>query len=492
MQITNVSQNSFNSSRRNKQNQNGNVSFKAAYVPTTRRYAARKINAQVAEFNEKVLPQILPDAKAVANATIRRVHKSLGIKRKQAQIKSARDFATKFDCFVLAGGPGNRFKPLSDPIGHINGEDLNKISTPFETQPGKPPFTMINPALAIEAIFAAGTKGRKRPLKAATAQGQKTAKAKSTTKKAADDFGFQKYTKSKERGNFWHIVDHYMKHPKQIKDVVIISGDNAFDVKAEEMLETIVRMKEEKQHLTMFGVKKTPEEVAKKFGVIGVQTPHREAKDLMALTAFQEKPELDTARKMAETSSGINIANTGSIVISKEAMTEIVKIARKEEAFRKKMAREIKKMGDKATPKMQELADDGIMGTFSRSQKRTDRFDFSTVQGWILKNMYKKEDIHSGKGPIVQMLDSEKWSDVGEPKAMFDMIQDVAEKGKFLQNFPKQMADGIRSAFQAKSHLADDGAQKALVVTNKYASLAEVPHDVMEKAPSVEGVKIIG
>lgn len=491
MQITNVSQNSL-ISRRNKQNQNNNVSFKAAYVPTTSHYAARKINAQVAEFNEKVLPQILPEAKAITNATIKRVHKQLGIKRSQAQIKSARDFATKYDCFVLAGGPGRRFQALSDPIGQINGETYNKISTPIATQPGQSPFTMATPALALEAIFAAGTKGRKRPLKAATAQGQKASKAKSTTKKAADDFGFQKYTKSKERGNFWHIVDHYMKHPKQIKDVVIISGDNAFDVKAEEMLETIVRMKEEKQHLTMFGVKKTPEEVAEKFGVIGVQTPSREAKNLMALTTFEEKPKLDTAKRMAETSSGINIANTGSLVISKEAMTEIVKIAKKEEAFRKKMEREIKKMGDKATPRMKELADDGIMGTFSRTQKKTDRFDFSTVQGWILKNMYKQDEIKAGKGPIVQMLDSKKWSDVGEPEAMFDMIKDVAQEGKFLQNFPKKMAEGIRSAFQAKSHLADDGTQKALVVTNKYASLTEVPHDVMEKAPSVKGVKIIG
>ena len=469
MQVSNVSQNFSRNRIANKNKSNNNIAFKAAYVPTTEKYAAEHINKHLAEFNNNMLAKILPDAIKTADKTIKKVQAQLKIK--DVKIKNAHDLATKYNCFVLAGGPGSRFKELSDSVGKINNEQYNKICVPFVTKKDTMPFTMIDPALTLKAVFAAGKKA-----------GNKTGK----------DYGYQPYTITEERGNFWHIVKHYMDPKNKIKDTVIISGDNAFDMKTEHMLETIVRMKEQGQHLAMFGVKKTPEEVQGKFGVLGVQQAAKPHKNIMALNAFAEKPSLAVAQLMAKSSDGMNIANTGALVISKEAMTEIVKIARKDEALKKRITKMIEKKGEKATPAMKNLLEtgNGLMNTFSRGTKETDRFDFSTVQSWILNNMYTKDQIMTGHGPMVQMIDSKKWSDVGEPKAMFEMIHDIAKKGKFLKNFSKDDAKEIQNAFKNKAKLT--GVNKALIVSARYENLKEVPKDLFLQTIPVEGVKIIG
>lgn len=464
MQVTNVSQNDLRNNRFiiPKRNHYSNISFEKAFVATTQAYASKEIRNVVDVFNKDSLPEILTIAKKRINKKLEHFYSTRGIKK--PLIKNADYFAEKCNCIVLGGGPGSRFQSLSKAVGTINGgKEYNKICVPFATKEGSPDFTMLHPALAMQAICAAGTK---------TKSGE------------VIDYGYHIYEKAEERGTFWHTMDYYMKNPDEIKDTIIMSGDNAFDVKSETLLKGMALMKEGGHHLLMFGVQKAPKDCAGELGVLGVQKvfkaeggPKRE-RNYRSLNTFVEKPPIEVAQKMAEETGGVNIANTGALIISKEAIQRMVEIAKKEEPeILKKLELQ------KSTGKEMD-----IRGSFSRERKGKvdpkDMYDFSTVQKWILDNMYTKKQVKQGQGPLVYMIDSKKWNDVGKPSNMIDMLQDASAKGSFLRNFPEKTKKMLREVFQNKLRTGADGS-KVLLVTNRYNSLDEVPQKVIKKTPSL-------
>ncbi len=467
MQINSVHQNKFTSPKRN---QASNVSFQRAYVALTACNHGKEIAEGVNSFNQVFLPDILPRAIKKINRTFEKFYASRANNLKNAKI-DANYFGPKVKLFVLAGGKGTRLEALSKAMGNINGESYNKINARFATEQGAPPFTMLDHALSLMAVCAQKTK---------------TASGKIET-------GYQNYVKTENAGTFWHVMDHYMKNPDEIQDTIILSGDNAFNKKSEELLKGFALMKEQGQHLLMFGVKKTPEECAKQLGVVTITKTHKSKGDprrlnnYRALTSFVEKPELKDAIKLAEKTGGINIANTGGLIISKEAMQKMVEIARKEHPDI------VAGKTDRGTfTRITKLEKPD--GTIEEKVVPEDLYDFSSAQKWILENMYKKEDVNKGKGPLVYMVKSEDWDDAGTPVTLVNVVNKVGTpntkgdkkngikgtKPKFVQNFPPKYQRALASLGD-KIKTEPDGSITVLISNSHKSANAITPELLQEK-----------
>lgn len=473
MQVTSVSQNSASKNRVTslnlRQNHVSNVSFERAYLCLTERNHGKVIAQGGDTFNKVFLPEILPRAIQKVNKTFEKFYASRANNLKNPKI-DASYFGPKVKLFVLAGGEGSRLRPLSDSMGKINDKSYNKICAEFATEEGARPFTMLDHALSLLAVCAQKTK---------TASGK-------------IEEGYQNYVKTENCGTFWHVMDHYMKNPDEIEDTIIMSGDNAFNKNSEDLLKGFALMKEQGQHLLMFGVKKTPEECDGQLGVVTIRKTYkakgepRRLNNYRALTSFVEKPNLEEAKKLAEKTGGINIANTGGLIISKEAIQKMVEIARKEQ------------------PDI--LAGKTDRGSFSRitkikkpdgsteeKVKPEDLYDFSSAQKWILENMYKKEDVNKGKGPLVYMVKSEDWDDAGTPVTLVNVVKKVGTKNtkgdrkngikgtkpKFVQNFPPK--------YQRKLALLGDKIQTnpdgslTVLITSSHKSVKDITPEMMQE-----------
>lgn len=471
MQVNSVSQSDLRNNKFiiPKRNHYSNISFERAYVALTKQNHSKEICQGIDTFNKVFLPDILPIAIKNINKAFTKFYESRAGSLKHPKL-TAKYLAAKVKLFILAGGEGSRLRHLSDAMGKIQNESYNKICAPFATKKGEQPFTMLNHALSLLAVCAAKTK---------TASGK-------------IEEGFQNYIKTENRGTFWHVMDHYMQHPDEIEDTIIMSGDNAFNKKTEDLLKGFALMKEQGQHLLMFGVKKTPEECAKQLGVVTIRKTYkakgdpRRATNYRALTSFVEKPPLDEAKKLAEKTGGINVANTGGLIISKEAIQKMVEIARKEHpdiiAGRKDRG-SFSRITKIDTPD----------GTKKEIVKPEDLYDFSSAQKWILENMYKPEDIQKGKGPLVYMVKSEDWDDAGTPVTLVNVVKKVGTKRtkgnkatktkgtkpKFISNFPPKYQKTLASLGD-KVTTNPDGSITVLI-TNGHKSVKVITPEVLQE-----------
>ena len=340
-----------------------------------------------------------------------------------AVIRTQQDLVDKVDYFALAAGSGSRFKALAAAVGEKTGNSYNKISVPINIDENQN-LHMLDFAMAMGKYFT-------------QKEGYATKIAPAAT------------------GSFGDIVQHYLAG-NPIKDVVVSCGDNIFGTTADDMMTFFTKtINNAKKHLALVGVERTPEEVAERFGVLGVK-PIEGAKDVMKLASFAEKPVIEEAKQLA-TADGMNIANTGMFYISKDAMT--------------KLMGEIK----------DEMAATGKSTLIAKNDKEV--WDFANAVKYVHSKMGDWFGIKSAEGSDVKIV--KKWEDVGEPPALYRFLDEV-KNGTFLDNFPKATADKIRNVLSQKT------SDSAIIYTDKYKTLADVPKAVMDAATEIEGRKVIG
>ena len=382
---------------------NQKPSFKASYVTLSQKNLGEKIATNVVDkFNSTILPKIKATQIAEAENIISKTGKG-------EVISSAKDYQEKINFFTLAAGSGSRFRELAQTVG-----DYNKISLPFRYDKNEN-IHMLDFALAMGKYF-------------------------------IKDDGVQKIIASQPSGSFGDIVQHYLSG-NPIKDTVVCCGDNVFGDKASEMMEFFTKtINNPNKHVALVGVARTPEEVAKRFGVLEVE--ESASNEAFKLKGFSEKPELEVAEKLAV--NGQNIANTGLFYLSKEAMVNLIN--------------EIK------------------AGINNIKKNDTEIYDFANAVKYVHSKLPEWFNIVSKEGADVKVV--KKWEDVGEPQALYSFANEV-KNGEFLSNFPKDMAKKIQSSFLQRVQLEEKTPYINFSETEK------ITQEVIDKAKDVEGVKII-
>jgi len=335
---------------------------------------------------------------------------------KELPIRKPEDLVNKVNFFALAAGSGSRFKELAETVGNYN-----KISIPFFIKDDKK-FKMLDIPMAMGKFFVDKKKG------------------------------YESIIAETKSGSLGDIVKKYLAGD-EIKDTIVCCGDNVFGTKAEELTSFFTKVINDKNtHLALVGVERTPEEVAKRFGVLKPATT-KAGKDIMQLAGFEEKPALEVAKQLA-TEDGKCYANTGMFYISKEAMKNLI---------------------------------DEIKSGVNNIKKADDEpYDFALATKYIHSKMKDWFGIAPEKGAVIKTV--KQWEDVGEPKAYYQFLKDV-KNGTYLENFPKKYANEIKDAVARKTSL--DGVNDAILYSNKYNSIKDVPQEVIAKAPVIDGVKIV-
>jgi len=309
------------------------------------------------------------------------------------RIKKVSDLVEKADLYTLAGGSGSRFKPMATAIADLRGkgEQFNKISVPFELGEKQQPLTMLDIPMAMGRFFAPQT-------------------------------GYEKIIAEKPTGSFGDIILNYLDTGREPRDVVVCCGDNVFDMKSEDMLNFVVRtINNPDKQLGVVGVARTPEVVAKRFGVLAVGEQDPVTKTF-ALNGFVEKPELEAAKKLT-TKDGVNIANTGMFVIKKDSMAKLIDIIRQEKKI----------LGGKTV--------------YIAKDPEKEIYDFAAATKWT-------RAINGSKASDVKMV--ETWEDVGEPEAYNRWAKELKE-GHYLENFTPERKAAILDG--TKKRVKDNSIQ---------------------------------
>ena len=377
--------------------------FKASYVTLSKQNLGEKISRNVVDsFNGKILPQLRESTVKEAQSVI----DAVGAGR---VINKPADYQDKINFFALAAGSGSRFSELAQTVG-----DYNKISLPFKINENLN-LHMLDFAMAMGKFFV----GKE---------------------------GVNKIVAPEKSGSFGDIVKHYQAG-NPITDTVVCCGDNVFGDKAVDMMKFFTRViNDPNKHVALVGVARTPEEVAKRFGVLQVEGSLGD--EALKLTGFSEKPPLEEAEQMAV--DGMNIANTGMFYISKEAMEKL----------------------------MAEINS----GVNNIKKNESEPYDFANAVKYVHKMLPEWFGIKSSEGADVKVVD--KWEDIGEPKALYQFAEDV-KNGQYLGNFTKGLADDFQKAFTDRIHVKD--AKPYIAFTDS----AKVSEKQIADAKNVEGVSII-
>jgi len=388
-------------------------SFGAGFVTLSEKNLGPTIKEGIVDvFNKVILPDMRKAAKVEASEIIFNLKPSA-----TAKIQTSDDLVNKVNFFSLAAGSGSRFEKLAKTVGNFN-----KISLPLYMKDGKK-FQMLDIPMAMGKHFLGKD-------------------------------GYQAMMAQKKSGSMGDIIKYYLNGGK-IKDTIVCCGDNVFGVQAKELTSFFIKaINNEGTHLALVGVKRTPEEVAKRFGVLKVEQGKNAVKGVMNLAGFEEKPPLKVAKALA-TAEGDNIANTGMFYIGEEAMTKLVN--------------EIKG------------------GVNNIGKDAGEPYDFALATKYIHKQLPEWFGVESTKGAKVKIVD--KWEDVGEPKAYYNFLKNAGKKGVYLENLPPKHAQEIQETIAKKTNLT--GAYPEILYSKNLDSLAEVPSNVRQKAKTVEGVKII-
>jgi len=391
---------------------NQNAAFGNGFITLAVKNLGNEINQNVVgQFNKGTWVEIVQGLEKEAEALFRKINPA-----KDAFIKSRQDLVDKVDYFALAGGSGSRFVPLATEVGSATGRSYNKISLPIALENGSN-LHMLDFAMGMGKYF-------------------------------TQNSGYEAKIAKEASGSFGDVVGHYLSGQNPIKDVVVSCGDNIFGASADEMTSFFTKViNDPKKQMALVGVKRTPEVVAKRFGVLGVEEIPGKA-DVMKLKSFAEKPDLADAIKLA-TSDGNNIANTGMFYISKEQMSKLISRIR------------------------DEIRTKGESTIIAKNAK--EKFDFANA----LKLVHSEVGADASAVKVVKT-----WEDVGEPEAYYRFV-DALKTGEFLKNFPPRIREIIIRSLIRKVD------SNAILYTNKYPSLADVPADIMKAAKDIDGRKVI-
>ena len=377
--------------------------FKASYVTLSKKNLGEKISMNVVDsFNGKLLPQL-------RETMVREAQSVIDTAGAGAVISKPADFQDNVNFFALAAGSGSRFRELAQTVG-----DYNKISLPFRID-ADTNLHMLDFAMAMGKFFV----GKE---------------------------GVNKIVAAQPSGSFGDIVAHYQAG-NPIKDTVVCCGDNVFGDKAVDMMKFFTRViNDPNKHVALVGVARTPEEVAKRFGVLQVEGSLND--EALKLTGFSEKPPLEEAEAMAV--DGMNIANTGMFYISKEAMEKL----------------------------MAEINS----GINNIKKNDSEPYDFANAVKYVHSMLPEWFGVASKEGADVKVVD--KWEDVGEPQALYQFADDV-KNGQYLHNFPAELAAKIKGAFGERIHLEDSVPYIA------FTDSAKVSEAQIANAKTIEGVNIV-
>lgn len=384
---------------------NPKPAFKASYVTLSQKNLGEKIAQNVVDsFNGKILPELQKTATIEAEALINAAGGPGRV------INAPEDYQNNVNFFALAAGSGSRFRELAQAVG-----DYNKISLPFKINE-KDDIHMLDFAMIMGKYFIGNE-------------------------------GVNKIIASQPSGSFGDIVAHYLTNP--IKDTVVCCGDNVFGDNAFDMMTFFTQeINNPNKHVALVGVGRTPEEVAKRFGVLEVEGSLDDAS--LKLKGFSEKPELDVAQALAV--NGQNVANTGLFYISKEAMEKL----------------------------MAEINS----GVNNIKKNDTELYDFANAVKYVHSKLPEWFNIESSQGADVKVVN--KWEDVGEPKALYQFANDVKD-GLYLSNFPSKLAQEIQWAFQHRVHLGGENEYPYI----NFAPSLEIKSKQLTEAKNIEGVNII-
>ncbi len=361
-----------------------NQSFGNAFVTLSRANLGDVIAKNVSAYNGGDFAKMYKQSIAIAQNVINAVNKRLGIS--DVRIKNVSDLVENVDLFALAAGSGSRFKVLAQSVANMraNGEAFNKISVPFELGRGQQPLTMLDIPMAMGRFFAQET-------------------------------GYEKIIAEKPTGSFGDVILRYLHTGRKPKDVVVCCGDNVFDMKSADMLDFVVStINNPQKQLGVVGVARTPEEVAKRFGVLKVGLKDSQS-GLYPLEGFVEKPSFDAAQALV-TEDGVNVANTGMFVIKKESMEKLLDIIRHEQ----------KVLGGQTTY----IAKDPVK----------EIYDFAAATKWT-------QAINGSGASDVKIVKT--WEDVGEPAAYLRWAQQLRQ-GHYLDNFTPERRAAILEATQRR------------------------------------------
>ena len=367
-----------------------NTNFKSAYVTLSEKNLGRHIDENVVDKYNDYLYNIV---------------------KVQADRKFDK-YADNTDFWVLAAGEGSRFRPVAQAFEKKTGVPANKISLPVKLEDGHD-IHMLDWAMAMATPFADG---------------------KMISKIAKD-----------KSGSFGDIVAHNKKvleNGGELRDTIVCCGDNVFGVKKGELNNFMVDLIENPdKQLGLVGVKKSPEVVAKRFGVLKT-APIEGREDVVSLTGFSEKPPLEEAKTYA-LADGNCIANTGMFIIKKEAMETLMSELEKNPDLIKK--------------------DD------------VEKYDFANAVKWVQKTF-------GPEASDVKLVDT--WEDVGEPKALYSFYKQLQE-GKFMGEF------GQYGKVIQNSMLKNYSELGLLNLSNKYDSVYAATVEDVIKAEEVDGVRIL-
>lgn len=402
MRVSPISMNSQRMNSNQVEQSQQNPSFKASIVLTAARTGgAKTVEKVVQPFNERLLPLFNKTRFQEAAAVIAAAGAS-------SVISEPKDLQEKVNFFALAGGAGKRFEKLAHTIG-----DYTKINLPFRVDEDTN-IHMLDFAMANGKFF------------------------------IGDNVESQVATV--RLGTLGEIVDHYLKG-NEVKETIICCGDNVFADSAEEIMPFFVKaMNNPNTHLALVGVERTPEEVADNFGVLKVKK--NDGGNTYALQGFEEKPPKEVAEAMAI--DGKNIANTGLLYMSKEAMIKLL---------------------------------DEIKGGVNNIKKNDEEpYDFALACKYIHKQVPEWFGLDPDKASTVLCV--KKWEDVGNPNAMYQFLNDV-KGGTYLSNFPKEYAQKVQTAFADRVHL---DAQTPYIL---FTPTTDVSQEKIQNATSIEGVNIV-
>ncbi len=362
-----------------------NPNFGHAFVTLSRANFGEVIAKNVDAYNVGDFRKMYNATVKMAQEVIERVNKTF--QGEDVRIKTVKDLTDKIDLFIPAAGSGSRFKPLAAEVANLRGENsgYNKISIPFELGDGEEPLTILNIPMAMGRIFASKD-------------------------------GYRKIIADKPTGNFGDIILHYLHSGRKPKDIVVCGGDNAFDMKSQDMLEFVLKtINNPQKQLGIMGIARKPETVAGRFGVLRVGEKNSKT-GFYPLEGFVEKPPFEVAKTLV-TEDGTNIANTGLSVIKKESMEKLLDILR----YEKKI------LGGKTF--------------YIAKDPNQEIYDGATAIKWV----------HSLNGPSasnVKML-SGKWEDVGQPDAYLSWMNEI-KNGYYLSNFSQERKDAILKSVQQR------------------------------------------
>ena len=379
------------------------VNFKSSIVTLSEKNLGQEIAKNVVDsFNGKILPQL-------RTSTLKEAQEIINKAGKGSVINKPSDFQENINFFALAAGSGSRFKELAQTVGNYN-----KISLPFKIDKEEN-IHMLDFAMTMGKYFI----GKE---------------------------GVNKIIAKQPTGSFGDIVQHYLAG-NPIKDTVVCCGDNVFGDKAKDMMTFFTKViNNPNKHVALVGVGRTPEQVAKRFGVLEVQGSLTD--EALQLKGFSEKPALEEAQKLAV--EGENIANTGLFYLSKEAITQ--------------------------------LLDEIKSGINNIAKNETEIYDFANAVKYVHSKLPSWFGIKSTEGADVKVV--KKWEDVGEPNALYEFAKDV-KNGGYLSNFPEVLASKIKNAFGERIKL-DEKVPHII-----FTETSNVTPEQINNAKNIEGVKII-